>query len=106
MNENSVTNTKKDLLLKLVRNINEAKRESIQILKTTPLCNTSVVAEAAKNLKDPNPISSTMVMINRKFPLQINRRKAENSRILSQYLAGIKDRHNHNNILCKKETVS
>lgn len=106
MNENSVTNTKKDLLMKLVRSINEAQRESIQILKTTPLCNTNVVAKVAKNLKDPNSISSNMIMINRKFPLQINRRNAENFRIPSQYLAGTKDHHNHNNMVCKKETVS
>lgn len=45
-------------------------------------------------------------MINRKFPLQINKRNADNFRIPSQYLAGISDHHNHNNILCKKETVS
>lgn len=47
-----------------------------------------------------------MIMINRKYPLQINKLKASKFKIPQQYLAGTSDHHNHNNLVCKKETVS
>lgn len=51
---------RKRILMELVNRINNAGVGSIKILRTTPLNDLKSVKRASKNMKDPNPLMSTM----------------------------------------------
>uniref|UniRef100_A0AAT9JA19 Polymerase PB2 n=1 Tax=Cryptocercus meridianus orthomyxovirus 2 TaxID=3133493 RepID=A0AAT9JA19_9ORTO len=96
--------TSKEVLLSLCKKIKEANRGSIDILRTQPVCNLKIVQRRAKNIKDPNPLSSMMSTISTKYPLSVDIERASKVGLPREFLY-LKDAHQHGRVLCKLEAV-
>lgn len=83
----------------------DSDKDSINLLKETPACNPKAIRRASKDIKDPNPLTSTTKMIAKKCPISIDKRKAIKFQIPKQFTCNTSDNHNISRVLCKKEAV-
>lgn len=70
----------------------------------------TIVERSSKCVKDPSPLTSTMVSLSRKFPLSIDREKALRYKVPENLMHKVEqkkteDMHRHGRILCKKEVI-
>nr|QMP82396.1 polymerase PB2 [Coleopteran orthomyxo-related virus OKIAV158] len=100
----------KKYLMNIIKSINRANPQTIEILRNQPMCNIKLIERSSKNTKDPNPLMTTMSTMSQKYPISIDKTRAEMSKIPHAFL-GVKDgkyiydSHRHNRILCKKEAI-
>nr|QMP82327.1 polymerase PB2 [Coleopteran orthomyxo-related virus OKIAV184] len=103
----------KETILKAVRHINKMKQGSVEILRKMQMLNMKLMERASKCTKDPNPLASTMTLMNKKYPLSIDRELSKKYKVPSRFLQNAKcessrweeDMHISGRILCKKEAV-
>lgn len=93
------------MLLNSVNIILKTKREAFKILMETPACNLDLIRRTATDIRDPNPLTSTMEQMCRKFPITAKKKQVEEYKIPIQLLSNQTDNHNRDRILCKKEAV-
>nr|DBA44333.1 TPA_asm: polymerase PB2 [Cotesiavirus orthomyxi] len=100
---------KKTILMRLVRQINSASKETIDILRENPMSNTKMIERSSKCLKDPNPLASMMSTINTKYPITVSRAGLTKYPFLGEYVCPDERRkedvHQHGRVLCRKEAV-
>ncbi|ASR92123.1 polymerase PB2 [Araguari virus] len=65
---------RKDRLLKLVRKVNDLKKNeeglrALKLLQSEPVCNKRVITKYARVVKDPDPIATTQLLIGQKYPM-------------------------------------
>lgn len=94
----------KDILLLLSKKILSSAPESIRILRDTPMSSLKVLRGIAKGVRDPDPLSSTMVHINRKFPTTVDSTHP-GFRFIPPDMVGPDDMHLYKRKICKKECI-
>lgn len=93
-----------------VSKIIKPKKKSIDILRKTPMNGLTIVERSSKCIKDPSPLTSTMVSLSLKFPLPIDREKALRYKVPESLIHQVEkkkteDMHRHGRVLCKKEVI-
>lgn len=85
---------------------------SIEMLRDMQMMNLKLMERSSKCVKDPNPLASTMVLMNRKYSLAIDTKLAKENKIPKRFLdcgsngnSGVNDMHSHGRVLCKKEAI-
>lgn len=94
----------KAVLMMAVNKIYSASEEAITILRDTPVSSLKVLRGIAKGDRDPDPLSSTMLQINRKFPITIYSAHPKFS-LIPKIMLGPDDFHLYRRKLCKLEAV-
>nr|APG77877.1 polymerase PB2 [Jingshan Fly Virus 1]APG77899.1 PA [Jingshan Fly Virus 1] len=94
----------KRILLNLCQKIIKAKKETVEVLRNQPLCNLKMVQRKAKNIKDPNPLSSMMSTISTKFPISVDVEKARKIEMPKELLSS-PDAHQYGRVMCKLEAI-
>lgn len=105
MDENTQRLEKKKILMSLAKKVINASRESIQILQSTPLCDTRSVKQASRDTKDPNPLSSTMAVMSQMYPITIDIKKAIQYKVPEEYYLNVDDKHISVRVICKKTVI-
>jgi len=105
MDENTQRLEKKKILMSLAKKVINASRESIQILQSTPLCDTRSVKQASRDTKDPNPLSSTMAVMSQMYPITIDIKKAIQYKVPEEYYLNVDDKHISVRVICKKTAI-
>lgn len=88
-----------------VSKILKAKKKSIEILRKTPMNGLTIVECSSKCVKDPSPLTSTMVSLSRKFLLSIDKEKAIRYKVPEGLIHKVEqkkteDMHRHGRVLC------
>lgn len=68
------------------------------------LNNIRIVSRASKDLKDPDLLYSTIMVLTTKFPIRVNREIANMYELLDRYL-GLTDVRVNENVQCKIEAI-
>nr|UMO75714.1 MAG: polymerase PB2 [Xinjiang sediment orthomyxo-like virus 4] len=89
--------------MKIVDKILKAPDESIRILIETPICNLKTIQRSAKNLKDPDPLSSMTAQINTKFPISYDVEKSKG--LFPENLIAEEDTHQFGRRLCTLSAI-
>ncbi|KAF5202652.1 Pb2 [Thalictrum thalictroides] len=88
-----------------VKQVLEFSKLAAELCRETPVANLRAVRRSAKNTKDPSPLSSTIITINTKYPISVDRVKARRYGIPAEFLAPSNDAHQFGRQLCKIEAV-
>lgn len=91
--------------MRLCNNILAAPKKTIEILRNTPLCDTKGVKRASRDVKHPNPLSSTMATMSQKYPITINKERAIRYKVPEELYLKVEDNHIGGRLLCRKEAV-
>lgn len=94
-----------DVLMNCVRMIIKAPALSISILRDTPACNIDVIRRSAKDIRDPNPLQTTMAHLSRKFPISLNTAKARKHRAPPEFLSNALDNHRRERTLARLDAI-
>nr|APG77901.1 polymerase PB2 [Sanxia Water Strider Virus 3] len=89
----------------LINMVLNSSPEVIDVLRSNSMCNMRVVQRKAKNIKDPNPLSTMMTLMPTKYPLTITSEGAKEAEIPLN-LIGPPDAHHHGRRVCKIEAVN
>lgn len=98
----------KRYFISMLKEIDKAKRLTIEILRKHSLCNIKVIERAGKSVKDPNPLSSMLMAINQKYPISVKRSVAKSTKLPTRFLQDegrTLDMHDRSRILCKLEAI-
>jgi hypothetical protein len=80
----------KALLMNMLDKIMHASEDTLVILRNNTMSNITLIKRNAKSLKDPNPVASTMNMINDKYPITIVESKIKNTIVDTSHQCHIK----------------
>lgn len=100
--------SKKKILLNLVDKIIEAGEIGAAKMRTLRMLNLKFIDRASKCTKDPNPLGTTMWLMNSKYPIAINKVSAKKYKVPSEYICpgrSGEDAHNHKLVLAKSEAI-
>lgn len=92
-------------LMLCIKKILTARPLAIQMMRETPSCNLDVIRRGARDLRDPNPMQTTMSVLSRKYPISLDANKADKCEVPKELLTPVKDNHRRNRILARMETV-
>lgn len=98
---------KKRLLMNAISTILKANKRTIEIIKDSTLNNLKLIERSSKCTKDPNPLASTLVQMNTKYPISIHKEMAIKYKIPRSMMpiVGPGDTHKHDRVRCKKDAV-
>uniref|UniRef100_A0AAT9J9Q7 Polymerase PB2 n=1 Tax=Blattella germanica orthomyxovirus 1 TaxID=3133491 RepID=A0AAT9J9Q7_9ORTO len=101
---------RKKIFLHCIRSINNVSDRALTILRTNKISNMRMIERNSKSLKDPNPITSTMVCMASKYPITVDKTKCDKYKIPSRFMHErdediIADTRKHDRVLCKKEAI-
>lgn len=99
----------KQYFINLLKMINQSSSRTIEILRTNPVSNIKLINRSGKSLKDSNPLSKHNSSFNTKIPninFKRKRRQAkDDKRFFNENENMIRNVHNTERILCRKEAV-
>nr|APG77861.1 polymerase PB2 [Wuhan Mosquito Virus 4]APG77887.1 polymerase PB2 [Wuhan Mosquito Virus 4] len=95
---------RKKRLLMIAKAIVQTSPGARKILRKVPICNLRQISKEAKNLKDPNPLMSTMNSVSQKYPISVDKRKAKLAGLPREFLHE-SDTHQSGRQLCKMEAI-
>ncbi|CAG4969281.1 unnamed protein product [Colias eurytheme] len=100
--------TKKKILKEIVKRVLSLGETGINKMREMKMLNLKLIERSSKCTKDPNPLATTMWMMNSKYPLAINKDLARKYKIPSEYICPGKqgeDAHRHKLVLAKKDCI-
>ncbi|CAH0401986.1 unnamed protein product [Chilo suppressalis] len=100
----------KEILLKASREILRLRQRSLNMIRDRKMYHTKLIERSSKCTKDPNPLATTMILLNQKYPLAISKPEARKYGVPNHYLyvngkKEIEDSHMQNHVLAKLETI-
>nr|QMP82167.1 polymerase PB2 [Lepidopteran orthomyxo-related virus OKIAV178] len=100
----------KSILLKASRSILKLSQSSLNIIKTRKMYHTKLIERSSRCTKDPNPLATTMILLNQKYPLAITKSSAKRHGVPSSYLCPgsttqSEDTHMHDRVLARLSTL-
>nr|QGA87319.1 polymerase PB2 [Culex orthomyxo-like virus] len=102
-NQEQLESRKKRLLM-IAKSIVQTSPGARKILRKVPICNLRQISKEAKNLKDPNPLMSTMNSVSQKYPISVDKRKAKIAGLPREFLHE-SDTHQSGRQLCKMDAI-
>lgn len=95
-----------DVTMLAVRKILKISPQALSVLKNTPSCNLDLVRRTAKDVRDPNPLITTMECMARKYPIAAVSHKLKDLSPPHDLISPQTDNHNRDRRLVKKELVN
>lgn len=95
----------KSVFMNAIDKILNSKDDTIKVLQANPTNCMLVVKRESDSSKDNNPVSSTMIAMNRKYPISVDREKALKYGVPSHFLANELEVRVSGRILCKREAI-
>lgn len=78
---------------------------SISILRETRACNIDVIRRSAKDIRDPNPLQTTMAHLSRKYPISLNTANARKHHVPPDFLSNALDNHRRERTLARMDSI-
>ncbi|KAK4887479.1 hypothetical protein RN001_003750 [Aquatica leii] len=108
----TMENTKlkeKELFMRQVEEILKLSPQAVNVMRTKCMMNFKLIERSSKCLKDPNPLATTLALLNKKYPLSVSKTSARKYRMPKNLFPLEKEskdgKHKHNRTLCKLEAI-
>ncbi|CAF4935385.1 unnamed protein product [Pieris macdunnoughi] len=111
MENQKLTEGTKLILLKAARMILRMNQKSLDIIAERKLYHTKLIERSSKCTKDPNPLATTMILMNQKYPIALSRHELRKYGIPRALLSSdssrseIEDTHKHDRLLARLSTI-